>query len=85
MAEAFQKAKEGKVYEADPQIIIRHLPNLKQIAQDHIKGYEAESPRGVWVFGNAGSGKSYWARHAFEEYGEAYLKSQSKWWDLYSG
>jgi len=36
--------------------------------------------RGVWVWGAPGTGKSHWAR---ETYPNAFIKSQSKWWDGY--
>lgn len=44
---------------------------------------DAEDVRGVWLWGPAGSGKSYAARMIGGD--SLYLKPQSKWWDGYEG
>ena len=44
--------------------------------------YNHESTRGIWYFGEAGTGKS---RKAYDENPGAFRKSQNKWWDSYSG
>lgn len=47
-----------------------------------LKPTTSATTRGVWVWGESGSGKSSYVR---DTYGEYYDKSQSKWWDGYTG
>lgn len=43
---------------------------------------DADACRGIWFYGPPGTGKS---RRARLDFPDAYLKSQSKWWDGYNG
>lgn len=43
---------------------------------------KTELPRGFWFYGVPGAGKSHFAR---ELHPDAFIKSQSKWWDGYNG
>jgi len=44
----------------------------------------AENVRGIWVYGEPGTGKSHWVRSLYPEE-DIYHKSQNKWWDSYQG
>lgn len=72
--DAFELAKEGRVYDIEAELIIKHLPNLKRIAVDHIRPREFEDTRGVWVVGQPGHGKSHYARTFANDPSEIYYK-----------
>jgi len=57
----------------------RGLRDLQQTTAGH---YSHNTVRGVWYWGKPGTGKSHTAR---ADHPEAYIKSQNKWWDGYSG
>lgn len=80
--DAREAASRGEYDLVPSDIYIRHYSNIRRIGADH---QPATSPqercRGLWLFGEPGSGKSYWAR-AYNP-GSTYIKLQSKWWDNY--
>lgn len=87
-ADALEAAQDGRIMEADPQIVIAHYKNLKAIEAD-VKGQRkvksldwenGDSPN-LWIWGDTGVGKSKFVREAFEG---AYTKEpQTKWWTGY--
>ena len=65
----------------DDQIFVCHYSSLVSIAKDHMTlPTELDDVCGVWLYGEAGAGKSFKAR---QDYPGAYLKMCNKWWDGY--
>lgn len=62
---------------------VRKLKNARlDLAQEH-DSYTAEGTRGIWYWGEPGTGKTHKAR---TEFGDAfYIKPQNKWFDGYTG
>lgn len=80
---AKQKAKEGRIDEVPADVYIKYYNTLKTIARDNmVKPDDLSAPTGIWIHGPPGVGKSHFAR---EQYPDAYLKPQNKWWDGYQG
>jgi hypothetical protein len=51
---------------------------------DKQEPYEHDQVRGLWLWGESGSGKSWDARHKYSG-GTFYIKAQNIWWDGYNG
>lgn len=81
-SDALACAKEGRISDIDPEILIRNLGNLQKIAAQFTEAYEHHEVRGLWYVGPPGTGKSHKAR---ELHPDLYIKSQNKWWDGYAG
>ena len=81
--EVRDKAKAGKLDEIDAKIYITHYGSLKAIAKDHLVVQDANHLRGVWIYGEAGIGKSRLARSIAGD--NHYPKNLNKWWDGYAG
>lgn len=82
-ARTLSLAKEGKIDEIEPDLLIRYYGSLKRIRNDfRPKPLCLEAPCGVWIYGASGSGKS----HAVQaRYPDHYKKGHNKWWDGYEG
>lgn len=75
------KAIEGKLKEIPADIYVKHYRNLVQIAKDNMVPTDKTSkPRGIWLYGESGAGKSLGARMKFPG---SYPKLCNKWWDGY--
>lgn len=79
--EARRQAECGERLE-DSQIYITHYSNVRSIMRDHISmpdelSWTLGNTPNVWIYGEAGTGKS---RKAREDYPGAFLKSTNKWW-----
>lgn len=81
--DAIQKAQDTNILDACPEILVKHLMNLVKLEALFAKPYSSDECRGVWIFGEPGSGKSHLARELSGE--SLYVKSQNKWWDGYRG
>lgn len=58
----FEEAKMGNFDKIPADIKVRHWGNLNQIKKDHLKPEDKDHLRGVWIYGEAGVGKSRYAR-----------------------
>lgn len=74
-----ESVQNGDINIKDVYFYNRSIQMLKLLSE---KPKDMESCRGIWIWGCSGAGKSWKARN---DYGEFFLKSQSKWWDGYQG
>lgn len=72
----------GDLDAVDPELYVRYFGTLQRIATQHVKKpADLESACGLWLWGEAGTGKSHQARAIAG--GVAYFKRVNKWWDGY--
>lgn len=85
LTEACEMIKNGQsmieVANLNPETFVKFGRGLRDLALTIQKPYAHDSVRGIWIYGPPGSGKSHMARNL---YPEAFLKSQSKWFDGYA-
>lgn len=74
-----ESVQSGEINLKDVFFYNRSIQMLK-LLKEKPKDYDA--CRGIWIWGCSGAGKSWAARN---EFGQFFLKSQSKWWDGYQG
>jgi len=87
LALILREAKSGKslkeIAEIDPATYVRNYRGIASYMALQQEAYEHDKPRGIWIWGPPGTGKSHHAR-AFNP-ASLYLKAQNKWWDGYAG
>lgn len=82
--EVWNKAKEGKIEDIPATIRTIHYKTLKAISKDYLEFKDKSHLRGIWIWGEAGSGKSKWVRDQAElTKKKLYPKLCNKWWDGY--
>lgn len=76
-------AKEGKLDDIEPEMLVRYYGALKRIRNDFkVKPGCLESTCGIWIYGSSGCGKSYAVQNTYPDH---YKKGHNKWWDGYDG
>lgn len=82
-AAAIDLAKRQKLYDVEPELLLRFGSSLRAIQRDHPASLlDNDFLCGVWLVGPPGSGKSRTARWL---YPGSYPKPLNKWWDGYQG
>jgi len=77
-----QAAKQGEFDKIPPGILIRNYGNIQKIYKDSCPVVDSPGVRGIYIYGQAGIGKSTLARELFP--GEStYDKNHNKWFDGY--
>jgi Geminivirus Rep catalytic domain. len=74
------------VRDKHPELIVDYEKIVRsyQLYQAHtIKQQSTVKPRGIWISGQPGIGKTHCLLESLGE--DVYLKSQNKWWDGYTG
>lgn len=77
---ALKLAREGREEEISADIYIPYYSTIKKISLQSALPPDFGAPRGTWIYGQPGVGKSRFVRN---ENPKLFLKSQSKWWDGY--
>lgn len=65
-----------------PTVFARYGRGLRDLAHVLQQEYAHDTVRGIWIVGEPGTGKSYYARQEWPSY---YDKPQNKWFDGYDG
>lgn len=61
-------------------MLVKHFGNIQKLQSHFSVAEDVGAVRGIWIVGDPGCGKSYFARRYFPS---IYVKSQNKWWDGY--
>lgn len=81
---ALIKSKSTKTALEDGDIGIHQIRNYQMARSVLTEARETEGPRGIWITGKPGVGKSYAIRKTLCP-NSLYVKGQNKWWDNYEG
>lgn len=75
-------AKQGRFDEIPAEFDIPYFRQLRYLHQEARTATALPTPCGIYIWGHAGTGKSYIAQH---EFGPYYNKGFNKWWCGYNG
>lgn len=78
----YELAAKGSFEEIPSDIKVKHYGNLQKISKDNLTIKDSADTRGVWIYGDAGVGKSRMARELHPVF---YPKLCNKWFDGYKG
>jgi RNA helicase len=85
LCDAIQEGKSMlEVSDIHPASYVQNYRGLANLQALHTKPYTHDSCRGIWIWGEPGTGKSTKARSFCSE-DDLHIKQQNKWWDGYSG
>lgn len=80
---AKQAAQEGRFDDIPAELYFKYYSTMKQIAKDNMQKPDAlEEVCGLWIYGEAGTGKSH---VVITQHPGRYIKPLNKWWDGYQG
>lgn len=66
----------------EPAKFVQYHRGLTALCNIHSQPYTHDQPRGIWIYGPPGVGKSHIVREHFKD---LYIKPQNKWFDGYHG
>lgn len=96
---ALALCKTGRWYDVEPSLLIKHAKNLQNLSSFFSTPLETEYCRGVWIYGEPSTGKSFFVRQWCRNYtnffvptdettvgnsNNLYDKAQNKWFDGYA-
>ncbi len=81
--ESIKCAKEGRLSDIPPDMLVRYYHAFKRMEQDNpVKPPDLKERDNYWIVAPSGFGKSTWAR---EKWPDHFDKAPNKWWIGYKG
>ena len=75
-----------ELVEKNPALLMNYQRMKINLAAYNLDKAQNSNPfktsENLWIYGNPGSGKTYYATHLYKNY---FLKNQTQWWDGYRG
>jgi len=80
---AVQCCKNNQLLDCDSELLVKNLGNLLKLQGLYLEPVETPECKGIWFYGEPGSGKSHLARNLYKD--SLFIKGQNKWFDGYRG